>query len=131
MLKRWLHGKSEITYALLRMVSGTLFAFHGAQKIFGVLSDSSPKPFSQLWIGGVIELVAGALIAVGAWTTWAAFLSSGQMAVAYLQFHWKLALGARFFPAINKGELAVLYAFLFLYLACRGDGIWSVGSRRR
>jgi putative oxidoreductase len=129
MLTRWLHGKSEIAYALLRIVSGALFMFHGVQKIFGVFSASSPKLFSQVWIGGVIELVAGALIAVGAGTTWAAFLSSGQMAVAYLQFHWKFALGAHFFPAVNKGELAVLYAFVFLYLACRGNGIWSVGSR--
>jgi putative oxidoreductase len=131
MLTRWLETKTEIAYALLRGVSGALFAFHGVQKLFGVLSASHlAAPFSQIWVGGVIELVGGTLIAVGFFTRCAAFVSSGQMAVAYTQFHWKLAFGANFFPAVNKGELALVYSFLFLYVACRGSGRFSVDAAR-
>jgi putative oxidoreductase len=131
MLKAWLSPKTDVAYAMLRIVGGAMFAFHGMQKIFGVLSPMTPHVFSQLWFGGIIELVAGTLIAVGAATTCAAFVASGQMAVAYVQFHWKLAFDSRFFPAINKGELAVLYSFLFLYVACKGAGIWSIDQRRK
>jgi putative oxidoreductase len=83
-----------------------------------------------MWVGGVIELVAGLAIAAGVFTTWAAFIASGTMAVAYTQFHWKLSLGAAFFPGINQGELALVYAFLFLFIACRGPGICSVDGAR-
>lgn len=117
---------SDHAHALLRIVAGLMFAFHGMQKILGVLSDFSPPLGSQLWIGGVIELVGGALIALGLRTREAAFLASGTMAVAYVQFHWKLQVGAAFFPAINEGELAVLYCFVFLYFACRGGVTWCV-----
>ena len=130
MLDRFLAPRAEAAYALLRIVSGLLFAVHGAQKLFGVLGGFRPPAGSQLWIGGVIELVTGLAIAVGALTPWAALLASGTMAVAYTQFHWKLALGEGFFPAVNKGELALLYAFLFLFVACRGGGAWSVDGRR-
>lgn len=129
MLQRLLAPHSGRAYALLRIVSGLLFAFHGAQKILGVLTDHQPEIGSQMWIGGLIELVAGLLIAGGLYTRLSAFLASGTMAVAYLQFHWKLALGAAFFPAVNKGELAVLYAFIFLYIACNGPGVWSLDRR--
>lgn len=112
-------------YALLRIVAGAMFAFHGAQKIFGVLTDHQPEVGSQLWIGGLIELVCGIAIALGLFTRWAAFLASGTMAVAYFQFHWKFQLDSNFFPAVNEGELAVLYCFVFLYIACRGSGAWS------
>jgi putative oxidoreductase len=125
-----LHPFADRAYALLRIVSGVLFAFHGVQKVFGVLTDRQPPVGSQLWIGGVIELVTGLAIAVGFRTTWAAFLASGTMAVAYVQFHWKGALDAGFFPAVNRGETALLYAFLFLHVACRGAGPWSVDGRR-
>jgi len=84
---------------------------------------------SQMWFGGIIELVTGLAIAAGAFTSWAAFLASGTMAVAYVQFHWKLQFGAQFFPAVNQGELALLYSFLFLYIACRGGGRWSFEGR--
>ncbi len=84
----------------------------------------------QSWFGGIIELVTGIAVAAGAFTTWAAFLASGTMAVAYIQFHWKLNLGARFFPAVNQGELALLYSVVFLYIACRGGGRWSLDRRR-
>ena len=130
MLERLLEPKTDAAYLLLRIVSGLLFAFHGVQKVFGVLSDFRPPVGSQLWIGGVIELVAGLAIAAGVFTTWAAFLASGTMAVAYTQFHWKLAFGAEFFPAVNKGELALLYSVLFLFVACRGGGPMSFDRGR-
>jgi len=118
-------------YAVLRIVAGALFAFHGAQKVLGLLSQFTPQVGSQLWIGGVIELVGGLLIALGVFTRPVAFLASGQMAVAYTQFHWKLALGGgMWLPAMNKGELAVIYCFLFLFFAARGNGILALGARR-
>ncbi|MBK7976506.1 MAG: DoxX family protein [Deltaproteobacteria bacterium] len=121
---------SDQAYALLRIVAGLLFAFHGMQKILGVLSQNpQPAVGSQLWLGGLIELVGGALIALGLRTREAAFLASGTMAVAYVQFHWKLALGAAFFPGVNKGELAVIYCFVFLYFACRGGVTWCIDRR--
>ena len=114
-------------YALLRIITGAMFAFHGAQKMFGILSEY-PQPVigSQMWVGGIIELVGGLLVLVGFQTRWAAFLASGTMAVAYFQFHWKFQMGKEFFPAINQGELAMLYCFIFLYIACGGAGIWSL-----
>ena len=107
-----------------------MFAFHGMQKVFGVLTENQPPVGSQLWIGGVIELVAGLMIAFGLLTVWAAFLASGTMAVAYVQFHWKLAFDSQFFPGVNRGELALVYAFLFLFFACRGAGVASIDGRR-
>lgn len=118
-------------YGVLRIVAGALFAFHGVQKILGVMSPFTPHVGSQLWIGGVIELVGGTLIALGVLTRPMAFLASGQMAVAYTQFHWKLALGGgMWLPAINKGELAVIYCFLFLFFAAHGNGALALGARR-
>ncbi|MCB9729561.1 MAG: DoxX family protein [Deltaproteobacteria bacterium] len=132
MLQKLLSPHRDRAYALLRIVSGLLFSFHGVQKIFGVLTDHQPAFGSQIWVGGIIELTCGVLVALGLFTRGAAFLASGTMAVAYTQFHWKLQTGAQFFPGVNKGELALVYAFVFLYVACRGPGPWSVdGARRR
>ena len=116
---------TEPSYALLRIVSGAIFTFHGVQKIFGILTDHQPPLGSQLWIGGMIELICGLMIVAGFKTRFAAFLSSGTMAVAYFQFHWKFRMGPEFFPAINGGDAAILYCFVFLYIACRGVGIWA------
>lgn len=121
-LQNFLAARSGLAYALLRLVSGLCFAFHGLQKVFGVLADAPTPAWTQIWIGGVIELVTGVCIALGLFTRWAAFLASGTMAVAYTQFHWKLAFDQNALPGINKGELALIYAFLFLYIACRGNG---------
>ena len=121
---------SDEAYALLRIVAGFMFAFHGAQKILGLLSTSQVPVGSQLWFGGLIELVGGLLVLVGFLTRWAAFLASGEMAVAYFQFHWKFQSGPAFFPAINKGELAVLYCFVFLVIACRGGVTWCLDKKR-
>ena len=120
--ERLLGRGTDGTYALLRGVAGLLFAFHGLQKLTGVLDGYQPPLWSQVWWGGLIELACGVAVAVGVATRWAAFLASGTMAVAYLQFHWRFAGGARLLPAINQGEPALLYAFLFLYIACRGSG---------
>ena len=121
---------SEHVYALLRIVAGSMFAFHGLQKVLGVLTENQPPVGSQLWIGGLIELICGAALVLGLFTRAGAFLASGTMAVAYFQFHWKFQLGPGFFPTVNGGELAVLYCFVFLYMASRGAGPWSLDSRR-
>lgn len=130
MFERLLGPRSEGAFTLLRVVAGLMFSFHGMQKLLGVLSTSGPAFATQLWFGGAIELSCGLLIAAGLFTRGAAFLASGTMAVAYVQFHWKLDFGRSFFPAINKGELALLYSFLFLFIACRGAGAWSVDGLR-
>ena len=126
---KWLEKYSDDAYALMRIVAGFMFAFHGAQKILGVLSMFQPPMMSQLWFGGLIELVCGLAVMLGFWTRVAAFLSSGEMAVAYFQFHWKFQLGPQFFPALNKGELAALYCFVFLLIACRGGVKWSLDKK--
>ncbi|HSD87109.1 MAG TPA: DoxX family protein [Kofleriaceae bacterium] len=114
-------------YTALRFIAGFLFLFHGAQKLLGVFATRPPpEVFSQIWFGGIIELVGGTLIALGLFTRPAAFISAGEMAVAYIQFHWKGAFGASFFPINNKGELAVLFCFLFLFISVRGPGPISI-----
>ena len=110
-------------YALLRIVAGLLFACHGAQKLFGVLGGQQAELMSQRGLAGVIELVGGAMIAAGFLTSFVAVIASGEMAVAYFQAHAPRAT----FPIQNGGELPVLFCFLFLYIAARGSGIWSVG----
>jgi putative oxidoreductase len=119
---------SDHAYALLRIMAGFMFSIHGAQKIFGVLTERETEVFSQLWIGGIIELVCGILILVGFQSRWAAFLASGTMAVAYVQFHWKFQFNESFFPGVNQGELAVLYCFVFLYIATRGGVMWCLDA---
>lgn len=122
-----LEGQQAHAYSLLRFVAGFMFTFHGVQKVLGLLASHAPPPVgSQLWVGGVIELVAGVLIAVGLLTRYAAFLASGTMAVAYTQFHWNFAFDSQFFPVVNDGELAALYAVVFLFVACFGPGGFSV-----
>jgi putative oxidoreductase len=123
---KWLSKYGDHLYALMRIIAGFMFSFHGAQKILGVLSDFQPPFGSQLLFGGLIEMVCGLMVMRGFQTRWAAFLASGEMAVAYFQFHWKFQLGPAFFPAVNKGEMAVLYCFVFLLIASRGAVIWGV-----
>jgi putative oxidoreductase len=115
-------------YALLRIVSGLLFAVHGAQKLLGVLGGQQVPIMSQFGLAGVIELVGGLMIAAGVFASLAAFVASGEMAVAYFQAHAPKG----FWPVQNAGELAALYCFLFLYVAARGNGTWSVqGGKKR
>ncbi len=130
MLGAFLRSKVEPAYALLRVVAGLLYAFHGVQIVFGVLMDVRPPVWSQVWIGGVLELATGLAIAAGFLTSWAAFVASGTMAVAYVQFHWKFRFDSNFFPAVNQGEAALVNAVLFFFIACRGAGSWSLDRTR-
>lgn len=121
---------SDHAYAALRFMSGWMFAVHGAQKMSTWFQTGQPALASQIWLGGLIELAGGLLIAAGFKTRPAAFLCSGTMAVAYVQFHWKGQLNSAFLPAVNKGEMAVLYCFIFLYVACRGGGAFSADAKK-
>ena len=102
-----------------------MFLCHGSQKLFDWPAPDPIRGFSQTWVGGVIELVTGLLIALGLFVRPAAFLTCGTMAVAFFQFHWKLGAES-FIPLVNKGELAVLYCFVFLLVWARGAGIASL-----
>ncbi len=123
---KWLQKYADYAYALMRIMTGLMFSFHGAQKILGLLSESQPPVGSQLWFAGIIELLGGLAVMLGFQTRALAFLCSGEMAVAYFQFHWKFQIGRMFFPALNKGELAVLYCFVFLFIASRGGVKWCL-----
>lgn len=127
-MKQMLTPFASQAYALLRVVAGLMFMFHGIQKLFGFLAEQQPTVGSQVWVGGIIELVAGGMIAFGLCASIAAFIASGMMAVAYVQFHWKFQFDGAFFPAINHGEVALLYCVLFFYIACAGSGRCSVDS---
>ncbi|WP_029087315.1 DoxX family protein [Brevundimonas aveniformis] len=112
--------------SLLRIVAGLMFMQHGTQKIFG-FPEAARGPFelmSQMGIGGVLELVGGALIVLGLFTRPVAFILSGMMAVAYFQFHAPSSL----YPLVNQGELAVMYCWVFFYLAFAGPGAWSLDA---
>ena len=120
---------TECIHDTVRIVAGVLFFQHGARKIFGVLgAEESVEIVSLLGLAGVVELLAGALIAVGLFTPWAAFISSGQMAAAFFIAH--VPRGS-LWPIANGGEPAVLFCFLFLYLASRDSGDWSLDRMLR
>ena len=120
-------------YALLRIVAGLLFAQHGAQKTFGLLGGFGGEPgntaqlFSLIGLAGVIEFFGGLLIAIGLQAGIVAFIACGEMAVAYFRAHAFRA----FFPIQNGGELAMLYCFLWLFIAAKGSGIWSIDALRK
>jgi putative oxidoreductase len=122
----------EKIYAATRILAGLMFMAHGLQKIFGLWGGvPAEAPAFIKWGAGSIELVTGALIAVGWFTAPAAFLASGTMAVAYFIGHVAPAKG-NILPIVNKGELAALYCWVFLFMAAKGSGIWSVdGSRAK
>jgi len=114
-------------YALLRIVAGFLFLWHGAQKLLGFPSPMpGGAPAFVVYVGGSIELVGGALVMVGLFTWQAAFLCSGLMAAAYWMAHGTKAL----LPFQNGGELAALYCFVFLFIATQGAGVWSADATR-
>ncbi len=118
---------SAQTHALLRIVAGLLFLWHGASKLmdFPVPASAEAPPF-VLYVAGPIELFGGVLVMIGLYTRQAAFLCSGLMAAAYWMAH-----GTRFlFPIQNQGELAALYCFVFLFLSANGPGIWSADAAR-
>lgn len=118
--------------AALRIVAGYLFVQHGTAKLFGVphvaMFDHLTL-FSLIGLAGVLELVGGALVLVGLFTRPAAFILSGEMAVAYFIAH--ASHGNVVLPTLNEGEASVLYCFVFLFLAAAGGGAWSIDSMRR
>jgi putative oxidoreductase len=127
MIKAPLARLSEPIYAAFRIVCGVLFAFHGAQKLFGVFGGHVMPVGSQLWIAGIIELGGGVLIAIGLLAGLAAIIASGEMAAAYFTAHAPRGT----WPIQNGGELAALYCFAFLYISSRGSGPLSIDSVSR
>lgn len=125
---KFLDGHGEQAYALLRIVAGLLFLAHGVHKFFN-FPEAFPYPLSPMLMGAAaIELVAGGLIAIGLFTRPAAFIASGMSAVGYWAVH---GINGPF-PIQNGGETIALYCFIFLFIATRGAGIWSVdGSRAK
>ena len=127
-MQAFLSGFSSQAYALMRIVAGFLFLWHGSQKLFGFppgMPDGVPAYI--IYGAGSIELICGVLILIGLFTRYAAFLASGQMAAAYWIAHGTKAL----LPIQNNGELAALYCFVFLFIATQGGGIWSVDAARK
>jgi putative oxidoreductase len=123
----WLSRWQPHVLALLRIVTGLLFLEHATQKFFAFPAPFPVHPLPPLLIAaGVIELVAGALVTVGLFTRLAAFIASGEMAIGYFMMHFPQG----FWPAVNKGEAAILYCFIFLYLASAGPGAWAIDSAR-
>ena len=130
-MEKLLASYTQQAYAAMRIVIGLIFFCHGLQKVFGLfggINGAAAPILSLLGIAGLLELILGALITVGWFTVAAAFVASGEMAVAYFIGHFP----SGFWPIQNGGELAVLCCFVFLYMATRGAGIWSVdGASKR
>ena len=124
---KFLDQFKDISYALLRILTGYLFLWHGTQK-FMDFPKPGPGDLSLIMtVGGGIEIVGGLLVMIGLFTRVAAFVCSGTMAVAYWVFHAPQANPA--LPILNNGELSVLFTFVFLYIACQGPGRISVDNR--
>jgi putative oxidoreductase len=122
---KFLDKYADHTYALLRIVSGLLFMAHGVQKLFNFPNDF-PYPLNPMMTTAAgIEMVGGALIVLGLFTRPAAFISSGMAAVGYWMVHGAKGL----YPITNGGETIVLYCFIFLFIAARGAGIWSLDKK--
>lgn len=122
------NGWSSRALAALRIVSGLLFLAHGVVKVFGFPAGAEPgqqELLSLFGIGGLIELVTGLLLILGLFTRPAALIASGQMAVAYWMFHFPSSP----YPAVNGGDAAILYCFVFLYIFTAGPGAWSIDER--
>ena len=131
-MERFLGKYSDYLYALMRIMVGLLFASNGARKLFGVFggmggSEEAAPLFSQIGLAGIIEFFGGLLVTVGLVTGYAAFIMSGEMAVAYFQSHFPKG----FWPILNGGERAVFYCFVFLFIASRGGVVWCVERAAR
>ena len=113
----------------LRIIAGFLFLAHGSQKLFGFPGGGPgvPELVSLIGLAGILEFFGGLLVMLGLFTHTVAFILSGQMAVAYFKSH----AGGGFWPILNRGELAALYCFLFLYLSAAGSGPWSLDALLR
>lgn len=125
-MEKTLAPLAPYAFAILRIIAGLLFVAHGGQKVFGWFGGQ-PVPLGSLFgLAGIIEIVFGILITIGLLTSFAAFIASGQMAVAYFIGHFPKS----FWPLENDGEPAVLFCFIFLFIATHGAGIWSVDAAR-
>ena len=123
----WLSRLQPQLLAILRIVAGLLFLEHGLSKFFGFPVPFPVQPLPPLLIAaGVIECVAGVLITLGLFSRLAAFVAAGEMAVAYWMTHFPQG----FWPVVNRGEAAILFCFVFLYIAAAGPGAWSVDGAR-
>ncbi len=123
----WLSRWQPQLLAILRIVAGLLFLEHGVSKFFGIPVPFPVHPLPTLLVGaGVIELVAGILVTVGLFTRIAAFIASGEMAIAYWMMHFPKSP----WPVANMGEAAIFFCFVFLYLAAAGPGAWSIDGLR-
>ena len=125
-MEKLLANYAPHAYAILRIVVGLLFLCHGLQKVFGLFGGTSVPLLSLLGVAGIAEIIGGALITLGFFTGTVAFILSGEMAVAYFMGHFP----AGFWPIQNQGEPAVLFCFIFLYMATRGSGMWSLDAAR-
>ena len=125
-MEKLLANYAPHAYAILRIVVGLLFLCHGLQKVFGLFGGTSVPLLSLLGVAGIAEIIGGALITLGFFTGNVAFILSGEMAVAYFMGHFP----AGFWPIQNQGEPAVLFCFIFLYMATRGSGMWSLDAAR-
>jgi len=127
-MKPFMSAFNPHCYALMRIVAGFLFLWHGVQKLFGFPAPMpAGVPAFITYVAGPIELIGGILVMIGLFTRWTAFLASGLMAFAYWIGHGTKAL----LPLQNGGELAALYCFAFLFIASQGGGIWSVDAMRK
>ena len=118
--------------SLLRIVAALIFLLHGSSKLLGFPASEMPMPpaMSFMWFGGMLELIGGLMLLVGILSRPVAFILSGEMAVAYWMFHAPQST----FPSVNGGDAAILFCFVFLYIAAAGPGPWSVDAslgRRR
>lgn len=121
---KFLDNYQEHTYALMRIVVGFMFIWHGTQKLFNFPSNFPYDMNPLMYAAGGIEMIGGALVMIGLFTRPAAFICSGTMAVAY----WMVHGSKTFWPLMNGGELAAIFCFVFLYIAARGTGMWGVGK---
>jgi len=121
---------SPYVLSILRLMAGLLFLEHGTSKVLGFPSTGAPHGLhltSLAGFSGVLELVGGLLLVLGLFTRITAFILSGEMAFAYFMVHAPHGI----YPLVNKGELAILYCFVFLYLAAAGGGAWALDNLRR
>lgn len=127
LFSKWISATPYL-HSLLRITSAFLFMQSGTMKLFsfpmGMPEGVTLEPFSQIWIGGILEVLGGAIILLGIYTRPVAFLLSGEMAVAYFQFHSQQNI----WPIINGGTPAILFCFIWLYFSAAGSGPWSLDS---
>lgn len=125
----WMSRWQPQMRAVLRIVVALLFLEHALIKLFGFPPGGAPgiqHVGTLLWIGGIVELVTSLLVLVGLFTRIAAFVAAGEMAIGYFMVHFPKS----FYPAVNMGEAAILFCFVFLYIAAAGPGAWSIDGTR-